>query len=449
MTDRSLSRSEIAADHLIGNLWLDMARLPLVAGKLAPEAMPNSPAAVVYDVMYELSGKTGQRLTAGTVEAALRRKEFDFRYLDELQARILPEDAEALFEYVSEINNAADLRHLSTLAGMTRNKAESPDARADVLVGELLQTLTSSRRSSDTMLRTLSDIGAELANQVERWQAGQESDGLSTGFIDIDRLMTLRPSELVVLAARPSMGKSALAFQWAVNVAEHLHAKADPGQALIFSAEMSGQSVALRMACAHAGVNADRVQRRYGTSSEYTQVQRSIAHLRSLPLIIDESSAPTGEQVFYRTAMENAKRPVRLVIFDFVELGGDQIKNGGEELRISTIARNLKAIAKSFAVPVVAISQLSRGVESTQDKLPSLADLRYSGMLEAVADKVCFLMRPAYYFKRNQSAYIEHDTDKDGVAFFMLSKNRNGAIGTTRLAFEDRYARFGNYAKPS
>lgn len=446
MTDRPLSPSEIAADHLIGNLYLDMSLLPLVAGRLAPEAMPNTPAATVYDVMFGLAGKNNQRLTAGAVEAGLRAGGFDFGYLDNLQARIIPEGPEALLDYVAEINNAADLRRLSALTGMAHNKAEEPTARADALVGDLLQSLTTIRRSSDTTLRPISEIGSDLAAQIERWRAGLDVDGYPTGFYDIDRVMSLRPSELIVLAARPSMGKSALAFQWVFNVAKYLQEKADPGQVLIFSAEMSSQSVALRMACAHAGVNGERIQRRFAKASEYTQVQRSLEFLRTLPIVIDETSRPTSEQVFYRTAMENAKRPVRMVVFDFVELGGDEARNGAEELRVSAVARNLKAVAKSFNIPVVALSQLSRGVEASQDKLPSLADLRYSGMLEAVADKVVFLMRPEYYLKRNQSAFTERESDKSGTAFFIIAKNRNGPIGTQRLTFLDQYARFENQA---
>jgi replicative DNA helicase len=303
------------------------------------------------------------------------------------------------------------------------------------------------------MLRPMSEIMQDVMADMESWQNGTALQGESTGFPDVDKTMRLNPGELILCAARPSMGKTALAMAIAENVARN-----NPlGSVLIFSAEMTSRSLGHRMVSARASVNGHRLRTSLADSSEFDQAFTAATDLGNLPIYIDESSSITTEQIYYRAAMANQKRKVKLIVFDFVESGADEPakRSDGEEQRISMIARGLKAIAKNLNIPVLALSQLNRDCEKTQDKLPNLSHLRYSGMLEQVADVVMFIMRPEYYISKNQSCYLDESVSKldyrdgkhphaSGVAYLMIAKQRNGPTGRVNLAYIGKYVKFAS-----
>ncbi len=215
------------------------------------------------------------------------------------------------------------------------------------------------------------------------WEVGKV-DGLSTGFKTIDPYLRLVNSEYTLIAARPSMGKTSIAMQVAENVAKTLQAENDPGVVAVFSAEMSGTELLIRMGSAVCGVNAHALRNGYGTQKDFHDFKEALNHISTLPIWIDDSSGPTTATMLQRLDELNQITPIRFMLFDFVELGGDTGQN--EELRISSIHKHLKGIAKTLNIPVWGISQLSREVEKRADKMPQLADLRYSGMAEQIAD---------------------------------------------------------------
>lgn len=430
-----------AADHLIGNLYFRLDALPMVAGVLHPDDMPETPAKTIYREMCRLYLSPELHLSAGALESALRAVDFDFGYLSQLQTRILPEGTESLREYVDSINRYADKRDM--MARLHHSlQALQDGAEAEQAIPELMQQLVSVNRGSKQQGRYIADVMADVRGQIERWQRGETVAGYSSGFADLDRIYRLIPGELSLCAGRPSMGKTALAMQIVENVARIAPHKT----VLVFSAEMTDSSLALRMAGASASVNTHRVNNGLADTEEYKRILDATTKFDSLPIWIDDSSSISTEQMYYRAAMMNAQKPVSLVVFDFVELGADEPKKrgDGEEQRISLIARGLKAIAKNLKVPVLALSQLNRSVDSRSDKLPVLSDLRYSGMLEQVSDVVLFVMRPEYYLKRNQDCFLEHEEHREGVAYLTVAKNRNGPVGRVNLSFVERYTRFGN-----
>lgn len=292
-------------------------------------------------------------------------------------------------------------------------------------------------------LRPMQYWHVRAQEKVDLWKQGI-AEGHSTGFKTLDAWARLIAGELTLIAARPSQGKTALAMQMCENLARQLQADRDPGCVAVFSAEMSGWSLYHRMAGALAGVNIHKLRSGKGTPQEFVDFEEAMERLRSLPIWIDDNTGPTTGQMLEQLSQLNETIPVRMMMFDFVELGGDRAQK--EDLRISAIAHNLKAIAKTLQIPVVALSQLNRDVESRANKMPALSDLRYSGMLEQLADNVLFVMRPEYYVERAQHVDVPQE-DKQGIAYIQYAKNRNGPVGLAKLAFVKERVMFGELAK--
>lgn len=288
-------------------------------------------------------------------------------------------------------------------------------------------------------LRPMQYWHVRAQEKVDLWKQGIP-EGHSTGFKTLDNWARLIAGELTLLAARPSQGKTALAMQIVENLARQLQDDGDHGCVAVFSAEMSGWSLYHRVAGAMAGVNTHKLRSGKGTPQEFAQLEDAMSRMRSLPIWIDDNTGPTTTQMLDQLARLNEDIPVRMMMFDFVELGGDRAQK--EDLRIGAIAHNLKGIAKTLEIPVLALSQLNRDVENRANKMPALSDLRYSGMLEQLADNVMFIMRPEYYVERAQSVDVPQE-DKHGVAYVQYAKNRNGPVGLAKMAFIKDRVMFG------
>lgn len=292
-------------------------------------------------------------------------------------------------------------------------------------------------------LRPMQYWHVRAQEKVDLWKQGIP-EGKSTGFKTLDSFSRLVSGELTLIAARPSQGKTALAMQIAENVAKQLQEDNDNGCVAVFSAEMSGWSLYHRMAGAMAEVNTHKMRNGKGTPEEFARLEDAMRRLRTVPIWIDDNTGPTTAQMLEQLSRLNESVPVRAMLFDFVELGGDRAQK--EDLRISAIAHNLKGIAKTLRIPVVALSQLNREVENRANKMPTLSDLRYSGMLEQLADVVMFIMRPEYYVERQQAIDVPED-DKTGVAYVQFAKNRNGPVAMAKLAYIKDRVMFGELAK--
>lgn len=443
----------VAIDHLVGNLYFNLSAISLVAGRLHPDDMPDSPGKHIYTEMCRLYMDADKRLSAGALEGALRSINFDFSYLGKLQSRIIPESSEALEEYADVINNWVSLQKFKQQMQRAALAADEPNATAEALIPQVMRQISDVGHSKTDTIRHIGSIMDDVIADLESWQSGVTQDGMTTGFTELDRIYRMKPGELTLISARPSMGKSALAMALAESAARNY----GDGCVLVFSAEMTDKSLAHRMAAGGASVNGQRLSMGVADKEEYFDTIQAAKALRGLPIYIDDSSQISTEQMYYRTAMLNAKHKVNLVLFDFVELGSDESRTQNEEQRISNIARGLKAIAKNLNVPVVALSQLNREVEKREEKLPILSDLRYSGMLEQIADVVMFIMRPEYYIAKNQKCFLDDEAgdEKDfvshphakGVAYVIIAKQRNGATARVTLQFTAKYTRFGNLAK--
>ena len=281
-------------------------------------------------------------------------------------------------------------------------------------------------------------------DKITAWAAGK-AEGFSTGFPSLDGYFRLVEGEMVVIAARPSQGKTILGVQIAENVARKLQADGNPGSVAIFSAEMTGWSLVVRMAGAMSGVNTHNLRMGKGQQGDAARLKAAISDIKRLPIWIDDGSAPTTKTMLEQLTDLNETNPIRMMLFDFMELGGDRAQS--EELRVGSIAVGLKDIAKKLKIPVVALSQLNRGVEDRANKMPGLSDLRYSGQIEQVADVVAFIMRPEYYAERGMKIEVEHKDDLKGVAYISIAKNRHGPVANVKLAFVKQLSKFAELAQ--
>ena len=298
--------------------------------------------------------------------------------------------------------------------------------------------------------------------------------GVSTGFLDLDKLLGgLHPSDLVILAGRPAMGKTALATNIGFHAAkQHRPGKATDGRktsedgavVAFFSLEMSAEQLATRVLAEESGVSSDRIRRGEVSDGDFGKFVQASARLGTVPLFIDDTPAITIAALRTRARRLMRQHGLGLIIVDYLQLMRGSDLRGAENRvqEISEITRGLKAVAKELAVPVLALSQLSRAVEQREDKRPMLSDLRESGSIEQDADIVMFVFREEYYLGRAEPMRRPDEADQKfndryqrwherlgevhATAEVIIAKQRHGPIGTVRLRFEADTTRFDNLA---
>lgn len=294
--------------------------------------------------------------------------------------------------------------------------------------------------------RSQAEIAVSTRRILAAMRRGEAGGGVLTGFPSVDAVLGgFKNGELSILAARPSMGKTAAACDIIVSMAERYEEVGSNECVAFFSAETSGELLQLRMAYALAGVNQAKSRARKTTAEEERRVDEALARIESLPIYIDESPAPTTQNMLLRAlALDNVvirgeRKKIGIVFFDFVELAGD--KDPNEVQRITKIAVGLKVIAKFLKVPVVALCQVDRAAEG---RVPTLKDLRWSGMLEQISYAVIFIHRPSYYKKRKDINYNPLFDDERFLAIWMVAKNKDGPTGPIEMKFEEEYAKFSD-----
>ena len=281
--------------------------------------------------------------------------------------------------------------------------------------------------------------------------------GVPTGLKDLDeKLGGLHKSDLVILAGRPSMGKTALATNIAYNAAQDIMSRQEKSSVAFFSLEMSSEQLSTRILSEQARIKSDDIRRGKVTEEEINRYIETSRNIYNLPLFIDETPAITIATLCNRARRIKRLFGVSLVVVDYIQLmraGSNRSDNRVQE--ISEITQGLKALAKELGVPVLALSQLSRAVEQRDDKQPQLADLRESGSIEQDADVVMFVYREEYYLERKQPKLgsIEHAewqskmNDVNGLADIILGKQRHGPTGTIKVEFEGIYTKFKDLTK--
>jgi len=281
----------------------------------------------------------------------------------------------------------------------------------------------------------LKEIIKNSIETIDRlYQKKEHVTGIPTGYIDFDlKTSGLQASDLIVVAGRPSMGKSA----FALGISEYAGI-IEKAPTAIFSLEMSKEQLVQRMLCAHAKVDAHKVRTGYLSTSDWPRLTAAAGKLSEAPIFIDDTPAISVMELRAKARRLKAHHDIQLIILDYMQLmrGSSNIENRQQE--ISEISRSLKALARELSVPVLAISQLSRAVESRTDHRPQLSDLRESGAIEQDADVVVLILREEYY---------NPTPDNQGTAEIIIAKQRNGPVGSMKLTFIKEYTRFENIAR--
>ncbi|MFY8163125.1 MAG: replicative DNA helicase [Brevundimonas sp.] len=372
-------------------------------------------------------------------------------------------------DYAEEIVDCARRRALIRACGDAAQASDEDRTRTGAQhIEDLEQELFSLAETSETKgfrpFKTFAESAVESAAAAYQRNGGLA--GISTGLIDLDqKLGGLVNSDLIIVAGRPSMGKTALATNIAFNIARTYEFEVQPdgkrkttagGIVGFFSLEMSGDQLAARILAEASGVSSDRMRRGAIEAYEFAKIRDAKDLLASIPLHVDDSGAVTIAQVASRARRMKRTSGLDLVIVDYLQLlSGSKRYDGGQRTQeVSEITVGLKAMAKDLNVPVVALSQLSRNVESREDKRPQLSDLRESGSIEQDADVVMFCYREEYYVSRTEpdpitkkdlhNAWMDQMDEVRGKADVIVGKQRHGPIGTVKLAFNSDLTLFSD-----
>ena len=374
-------------------------------------------------------------------------------------------------DYAQMIHDLALRRELMALGRDITAKAaqvevESEPAEQIVEAEQRLYKLGETGATRSGFQSFLSAVKDALTMANAAYQRDGGLAGLSTGLIDLDKkLGGLHKSDLLILAGRPSMGKTSLATNIAFNIAKAYRRGLRPdgtegavngGVVGFFSLEMSSEQLAARILSEASEVPSEQIRRGDMTEGEFRRFVEAASALEACPLFIDDTPALPISQLAARARRLKRTHGLDVLIVDYLQLVRPATAKDSRVNEVSEITQGLKAIAKELDIPVVALSQLSRQVESREDKRPQLSDLRESGSIEQDADVVMFVFREEYYKEREKPG--DHELDKmakwqeemarlHGRAEVVIGKQRHGPIGTVELSFEGRFTRFGNLAK--
>ena len=337
--------------------------------------------------------------------------------------------------YAAIVKEKGILRNLISAA--TNIVSESYDAHGEVekildKAERIIFEISSKKiESSFVPLKEIIKSSIETIDQL--YQRKAHVTGIPTGFSDLDSLTAgLHPSDLIVFAGRPSMGKSALVS----SIAEHVGVS-EKMPLVIFSLEMSKEQLVQRMLCAHARVNAQHVRTGFLSQADWPKLTNAAGKLSDAPIFIDDTAGLSVMELRAKARRLKSQHNIQLIIVDYLQLMQGLPNAENRQQEISEISRSLKAIARELNIPVIAVSQLSRAVESRQDRRPQLSDLRESGAIEQDADLVGLLLREEYYTPTEENR---------GIAELIIAKQRNGPVGSIKLAFIKDYAKFDNLA---
>jgi replicative DNA helicase len=432
--------------QVLGAMLLEREAIPKVIEVLDEDAFHADYHRKIYQAILALFERSEPVDTITLSEELRRRGHLELvggaNYLVELTMKVT---SAANVEYHAKIVlEKALMRGLISSSATIANRAYNPAEDAFELLDDAERSIFSisekrMRRSFASMHKAVHDT-IEMLESIHGQHGGVT--GVPTGFRDLDTLTGgLQDSDLIIVAGRPSTGKTAFALSVARNAALHSERPTPVG---IFSLEMAMRQLVMRLLCAEAKVDAHLVRTGRLPEDDWKRLSIAAGRLTNANIFIDDTASLGILELRAKARRLKAERNIGLLIVDYLQLMQGPARAESREREISAISRSLKALAKELAIPVVALSQLSRAVESRSDKRPILSDLRESGAIEQDADVVAFVHRPEMYVDPNS----EEGREAQGKAEILIGKQRNGPIGDIRLAFIHRYARFENLAPP-
>ncbi|MBI5813997.1 MAG: replicative DNA helicase [Nitrospinae bacterium] len=426
---------------VLGAILLDNEALPKAIESLSgPDDFYKPSHRKIFEAMIELYEKS-EPVDLMTLSEALRRKgwqeEIGVEYLAEL-VEMVPTAANVK-AHARLVREKAVLRKLITVAGevVTLSYEDSEDVEGLLDKVEKMVLDISQQRVRKTLQPIKSIIKDSIKTVESLYASKQLVTGVPTGYKELDeKTAGLQKSDLIIVAGRPSMGKTA----FAINVAQNMCSIEEERVAAIFSLEMSSEQLVLRMLCSEAKVSGHRLRTGYLAQSDWPKLTAAAGRLHKSNIYIDDTPGQTVLDIRAKARRLQAEAGrLDLVIIDYLQLMQSRGRVESRTLEVSEITRSLKNLAKELGVPVIAISQLSRKVEDRTVKQPQLSDLRESGSIEQDADLVLFVYREEFYNKEKP--------DAQGVAEIVIGKQRNGPLGTVKLAFLKDFTRFEDLSR--
>ena len=429
-----------AEQAVLGGLLLDNSTWDAIADRLHAEDFYRRDHQQIFAAIAELSRRNepSDAVTLAEFLAAKGQGEETggLAYLAGL-ARDTPTAAN-IRAYADIVRERSLLRQLIRVSGEIAASAyESEGRTAKELVDGAEQLVFAiaeqGRRTTSGFVPLREVLGATIDRLDMLHQSQGQLTGVSTGYADLDRMTAgLQPGDLIIVAGRPSMGKTALAL----NIAENAAIAASTAVA-VFSMEMSREQLSMRMISSLGRVDQSHLRTGNFGDEDWARINSAIAQMKSAPIYIDDSAALTPTEVRARARRLTREQPLGLIVIDYLQLMQVPGTKENRATEISEISRSLKALAKELKVPVIALSQLNRSVEQRTDKKPVMSDLRESGALEQDADLIMMIYREEVY---------EPDTPRKGIADIIIAKQRNGPTGEVHLTFLGKYTRFENLA---
>ncbi len=434
LADRTPPHNIEAEQAVLGAIFLEQEALVTASEMVTPGDFYRPAHQRIYQVMVEL-GERGEPVDLVTVTAELEnRKQLEdvggVSYLTDL-ANSVPTAANAEY-YCRIIEQKGVLRQLIRTA--TKIVTDGYNQSEDL--GHLLSDaergiMQLSQKRSKGGFQHIKNVLMDAYERIESLSTSKgEVTGIPTGYPDLDKMTSgLQKSDLIILAARPSVGKTA----FALNVAQNIAARGGKVVA-IFSLEMAAAQLVMRMICAEGNIDAGKIRTGYLEEDDWRKLTMSIGTLSKAPVYIDDTPGVTMPDIRSKCRRLKAEQgEIGLVMIDYLQLISGRGGGDNRQQEVSEISRTLKLMARELNCPVIALSQLSRSVEQRQDKRPMLSDIRESGSIEQDADIVAFLYREDYYDK---------ETEEKNIIEIIIGKQRSGPTGTVKLAFLKEYNKF-------
>lgn len=435
--DRLPPHSLEAEESVLGSMLLSKEAIGDVSEILKPEDFYRETNALIYNAALSLYG-SGEPVDPLTVAEYLRsrgmlEKVGDRAHILNLMSSV-PTPANARY-YAELVAKLATYRRLIEAAGKVAQKGyEAPDNLAEAVdeAEDIIFSVAQYERKET--VHEIQDLMEMTFEEIERISEGKMDTGIRTGFDDLDELtMGFQPSDLIVVAARPSMGKTSLVL----NIADYV-AVEERVPVAIFSLEMNAREVTRRMLCTRSRVDSHRLKSSYKDDAVWQRLSEAAGELTSASIFIDDNADLGVMELRSKVRRLKSQQDIGLVIVDYIQLMASDRRFDTREREIASISRSLKILGRDFNIPVIAVSQLSREPEK-HNRPPILSDLRESGAIEQDADLIIFIHREEVRDRDNE--------DVKGRADVNLAKHRNGPTGPIKLTFQAQYARFLNYTR--
>ena len=436
MMDRVPPHNNEAEQSVIGAIFLEPQALITASEILIPEDFYRRAHQMIFQTMQSLSDQ-GKAIDVVTVTEELSvKKELEdvggLSYISEL-ANAVPTAAN-IAHYAKIVEEKALLRRLINVATKIVQDSYTREDEVEALLSEAEKKMMEvANRKNGGDFKHVKDVLVDTFDNIEKLQSRQgDVTGIPTGFRDLDHITAgFQRNDLIIVAARPSVGKTA----FALNIAQSAAVQAGENVA-IFSLEMGADQLIMRMLCAEGNIDAQALRTGALTTEDWGKLTMAMGSLSNSGIYIDDSAGVRVNELRAKCRRLAQEHGLGMIIIDYLQLiQGSGRPGENRQQEVSEISRSLKGLARELKVPVIALSQLSRGVEQRQDKRPMMSDLRESGSIEQDADIVAFLYRDDYYDKESESK---------NMIEIIIAKQRNGPTGTVTLAFKKEFNKFIN-----